>query len=114
MRCMEPQLLTAVKIKVIFFWKGDFVYYGRHTPTFKNMLVQVPPKRRPKIQGVTSQKTARNLVCCYVYINHINVRLALTRRMKWTGNRLQQAREDKNTQNVTLSETIMRTYCYNT
>jgi hypothetical protein len=44
------------------------------------MLVQVHPKRRPKIHDVTSQKTVRNLVCCYVYINLINVRLVLTRR----------------------------------
>ena len=67
------------------------------------MLVQVPPKRRPKIHGVTSQQTVRNLVCCYVYINLINVTLVLTRRIKWTRNRLQQTREDKNTQNVMAS-----------
>ena len=78
------------------------------------MLVQVPPKSRPKIHDVTSQKTVCNLVCCYVYINLINVRLVLTRRLKLTGNKLQQAREDKNTQNITISQTIMRRHCYNT
>jgi len=53
------------------------MYYGRHThtSTFKNMLVQVPPKCLPKIHDFTSQKTACNLVCCYVYNNLINVRL---------------------------------------
>ena len=80
--------------------RGRRVMWQTHTTTFKNMLVHVPPKRRAKIHDVTSQKTVRNLVCCYVYINLINVRLVLTRRIKWTGIRLRQAREDKNTQKL--------------